>query len=371
MRPPKRFALVCVALAYVTHRICAVFHNKNSSNTQSDTILFTARQSGVDLYNCEGIRRRRDIRDLSPARVRKWRKIMKELINARSKQRTSFWDLLVRVHITFTNEAHRGSYFLPWHRQFLLVLENYIRSQGHPKFTLPYWDWSAEAANAALSDIWDSFYVGGARQRRLTRAPKPIPNGSFAQITGRFPRPHTVLRNFSSGVSGTIRQLVDESLLTVIINASKFSTFSINMELAHDLVHVGIGGDMRLVDSAPNDPVFYLHHAFVDYVYSRRQVLFGVKDFDGVHNFPGNTQPAYPNYEFQAFGRTAEQGFSTPCVKYVPYSKQTKSSRTARTVADDYPDLSILWKACKDNEIRMGIAKADCMKAVQALIPFP
>lgn len=40
-------------------------------------------------------------------------------------------------------------------------------------------------------------------------------------------------------------------------------------ELTHGLVHVWVGGYMLDVPVSTNDPVFFFHHAFVDYVWER------------------------------------------------------------------------------------------------------
>lgn len=357
---------VFVSLLFVFQKAEAVVTSKTKLGLSTKSFATNDRQSGVDLYNCNGVRNRRDIRDLSSTEVQEWQTIIAELIQERETEADSFWDTLVQVHVAFTSEAHRGSYFHPWHRLFLLVLENVIRSRGNPNFALPYWDWSVDANDAALSEIWDSSLIGGAGQS-ATGGPLPIPNGPFAGTTALFPTPHTVLRNFRSGVSGSMRELVGESLLQMIINVTDFSIFAINAEIAHDIVHVAIGGDMAIVNSAPNDPVFYLHHAFVDFVYSRRQDIYGVNDFGGVHNFPGNPQPASPDFEFEAFGRLASEGFDTPCVNYVPYSGGGASIRTAKASSEKHPSLSILWKACKNDRIRMGMPKKDCFKAVKEL----
>lgn len=40
-----------------------------------------------------------------------------------------------------------------------------------------------------------------------------------------------------------------------------------DLEFHHGGVHIYIGGDMAMLDTAANDPVFFLHHAFVDYIW--------------------------------------------------------------------------------------------------------
>merc|ERR1719162_2106980 len=44
------------------------------------------------------------------------------------------------------SSEHSSSKFLPWHREFVFLLENSIRGLGgrFTCFTLPYWDWSRE-----------------------------------------------------------------------------------------------------------------------------------------------------------------------------------------------------------------------------------
>lgn len=39
--------------------------------------------------------------------------------------------------------------------------------------------------------------------------------------------------------------------------------------MLHDGVHDWIGGDMGSVTVSAFDPVFYLHHAFIDYIWEK------------------------------------------------------------------------------------------------------
>ncbi|KAJ7150944.1 hypothetical protein C8R43DRAFT_493356 [Mycena crocata] len=48
------------------------------------------------------------------------------------------------VHINLTDEIHLVGQFLPWHRRFLNVFEETLRSECGFKGALPYWDWSRD-----------------------------------------------------------------------------------------------------------------------------------------------------------------------------------------------------------------------------------
>lgn len=283
---------------------------------QSKKYLGTVSRQTGGPYACNGIRNRREIRRLSVAERADWAAAMIGLRSQPSEFDGFFeWDVLVLLHVSNADEAHGGSYFLPWHRLFLLRLENAIR-QTRPNFALPYWDWSFDAADAALSPVWGATYAGGARA-----GPAAIPNGPFANLAATYPTEHTVMRNFSSGVSGAIPPIWPSELLQRVIDtADPWGRFSDAIEAAHDLPHVYIGGDMRQTAFSPNDAIFYLHHAFVDSLWSRRQASTGIADeFGGSHDFQNGvgTVAASSNYVFEAFDLSVQDALDISCVNYV------------------------------------------------------
>lgn len=175
------------------------------------------------------------------------------------------------------NAAHSGPSFLPWHRYFLITLENLLRrALDDDDFRIPYWDWTADAelAEPATSPIWSNANLGqfsgsswrvrlemSLRTGDLRRANRALQRalgneGSLPSRTGV----RMVIRDqaaydtspFSSSSPGGIRNLVEGW---------------IGNERIHNSVHVWVGGDMSL-SSSPNDPAFFLHHCNVDRIWA-------------------------------------------------------------------------------------------------------
>lgn len=77
------------------------------------------------------VRTRKEVRDLTAAEaaalVAAWRWVIAD----------GSAEALVRVHDATTDDAHWGAQFLPWHRAFVLAMENALRRYD-PTVTLPY-----------------------------------------------------------------------------------------------------------------------------------------------------------------------------------------------------------------------------------------
>src|SRR5574338_912505 len=141
---------------------------------------------------------------------------------------SSFGELVEIHNILNVNRYQHGTVrFLPWHRIYLLVFEQALRSI-HPDVTIPYWDWtkSSEQAIPAWLAGFTPTVVTPTQTINVVRAP-----GSSADLA-------TIASNISS-----IKLLSD------------FNTFTSQLEAVHGGVHVWVGGSMSSIPTAPADPI--------------------------------------------------------------------------------------------------------------------
>jgi hypothetical protein len=90
-----------------------------------------------------------------------------------------------------------------------------------------------------------------------------VTNGRFSQWQPAYPSPHCLRRTWDNG--NTISAYYSpQALQSIIRSSTTFDQYRQRIEsVPHGQVHVSIGQDMVTMYS-PNDPVFFLHHAFID-----------------------------------------------------------------------------------------------------------
>ena len=232
------------------------------------------------------------------------------------------------------NAAHRGPAFLPWHREYLLRLERALQAIV-PEVSLPYWDWTQDAANPGASPIWSDDFMGGngteSEGWRVMGGPFARDNGNWTLTVeadqhgealrrrfGRLERP--VQDGTTEGSDWTLPTCEDVELAMAErhydaypYDDSAFTTgFRNRLEgwiqrnadpmvktdgtQLHNRVHVFVGGGWvetspngtprmalgsMLPASSPNDPVFFLHHCFIDKLWADWQRARALADPDG------------------------------------------------------------------------------------------
>ena len=197
------------------------------------------------------------------------------------------------------NDAHNGPAFFPWHRQFLIDFEQALQKvSGNPLLGLPYWDWSVDQSAFpwpqpswpfipslvggdgssdphVLGKVTDGQFAYDARKDgdpkkwvlnvRTGEEPTPWLSRRFGAGNLSLPRPADV----EAALSATPYDVdpYDSSSTSGFRNmAEGFIPFGM-----HNLVHVYVSGSMVPMTS-PNDPVFFLHHCFVDKLWADWQL---------------------------------------------------------------------------------------------------
>jgi len=177
----------------------------------------------------------------------------------------SRYEDLVSVHQQMTGSIHMVGQFLPWHRYYLSIYESILREECQYGGPMPWWDESKDATDFTVSPLFTDQWFG----------PIPVkgPSGEETCLGTGFP----ITLHIGPGSSLTDRCLsraLDSSLTSQctadFANYCNSYTDYASMESCteegpHAYCHNGIGGAMSDVASSPGDPVFFMHHSFVDH----------------------------------------------------------------------------------------------------------
>ncbi|RKP09204.1 hypothetical protein THASP1DRAFT_3510, partial [Thamnocephalis sphaerospora] len=178
----------------------------------------------------------------------------------------SMYDRFVQVHLDNTDFAHGVPSFLPWHRKFTRDFELALQ-RIDPTVSVPYWDWSLDSQAPEQSPIFGADMFGGNGQGE----DNCVMDGKFANWVLAVPERRCLQRSFNERAE--ISALYPpESLLSIQREEITYEDFWYALEgPPHGVVHMGIGGDMASMTS-PNDPLFWVHHSFIDKLWSDWQI---------------------------------------------------------------------------------------------------
>ncbi|KAI8806114.1 hypothetical protein BJ742DRAFT_740718 [Cladochytrium replicatum] len=169
-----------------------------------------------------------------------------------------------QCHWTFQKDNHGTFYFWPWHRRFIRTYELALQSVDS-SVVLPYMDWHEVSQALHTSDIWNIEYFGANGEDTDDRC---VTQGTFANLNVTYTDngtkfTHCLGRKWSGG-SAKINPVYPSDAVMAMLNSGDFSKVSPSVEGGpHAAVHNGIGGDMAFMYSTA-DPVFFLHHGYVD-----------------------------------------------------------------------------------------------------------
>lgn len=197
------------------------------------------------------------------------------------------WQYQAAVHGTSVNRdafrnqcQHQTWFFLPWHRMYLFHFEQMVRAivaglpgidaQTRTGWALPYWDYGRSTTTRALPQTFRATTLpdGSPNPLRVeqrnrgvgrdinggARLPAEVASARFALRERAFSGPPGagVTSGFGGGAAAP----------------DHFGSVPGQLELTpHGDVHTTVGGPGGLMsnfDTAPLDPIFWLHHANID-----------------------------------------------------------------------------------------------------------
>jgi hypothetical protein len=207
----------------------------------------------------------------------------------------------IEAHSTFFPLIHNSPVFLPFHRIYIQQFE--LRFMSNLSFGVPYIDWAIDAKNVSNSIIFTENFFGQNDQDGN------IINSNFSNIKIAFPA-NEILKRKVSIVSG----YTDDTRQTIIKLAPTFSNFSKTLEIGiHGLYHSNMIFTMNTVYS-PNDPLFFLHHSFIDKMWYEWQMKPNSNNFDSEYytnkNFSINSTLPY-------FNTSVTSSLNTTCINYI------------------------------------------------------
>lgn len=189
---------------------------------------------------------RRNSQQLEPAEKARYVSVLNQLISAQGDP-NPFGNLVAihREHMKYMMHPQMGDIgaqrFLTWHRVYLLKVEEMAKAIDS-EFSIPYWDWRTEREVPQwLVNFRPTVHVPGDDIAVRRNPPKP-------------------------GINLPTAPAIDN-----VMKAESFLSFTLSIDLPHGTVHNWLNGTMSDFSDSPNDPLFWLHHAMIDKLWSEWQ----------------------------------------------------------------------------------------------------
>ncbi|KAL1860641.1 hypothetical protein VTK73DRAFT_7236 [Phialemonium thermophilum] len=203
---------------------------------------------------------------------------------------TNRYEDFVRLHQMYMPEVHQNAKFLVWHRYYLWVFQMTLRKECGFNDPFPWWDETLVAGKFGTTDMFTSPDYFGHLPGPQNGNPVCITSGAFAGLTchigpGGGSTPHCLSR---AGQASLTSQCNANFVNTCNSRSSYADMESCSEYGPHAYGHNGIGGVMSDVAASPSDPIFWMHHSFVDHSFriwqnaaASRTTTINGKDHEG------------------------------------------------------------------------------------------
>lgn len=177
-----------------------------------------------------------------------------------------------RNEATWYTCKHKSPWFLPWHRAFLAWFEATVRKLGEDDgWALPYWDYTDGDPNHLLVPpefLVEKCTIRGQQEDnplRVIDRQREVP-ADIVALGDELAEYRFVRRHKRCGFGGSDVEPQDGDT-------------TLEMQ-PHNFVHGALGGLMGHPETAGRDPIFWLHHANIDRLWSVWRGLDGSLDAD-------------------------------------------------------------------------------------------
>lgn len=264
---------------------------------------------------------------------------------------------------------HAGAYgFLAFHRGMIQDLETELMNEADDcNMAFPYWDWSLDVGIFKDNEIWTDTYMGNGEGCVTSGLP-----GGWTYDSPGVENP-CVERHVKNK-----RALFDSRKLAIkISDTPDFETFVRDIEAIHNTAHGAIGGRPgnmanKVGMASPSDPMFFLHHAFIDSLYFRWQEIH---DDTSATLLRASLRPFTGRYD-ESFGcvymplhRSLADDVNATCVSYEPaVNAHPPNSALLQTFASDSACVALQRQIQRNECSAEELRKLACIAAPECLL---
>jgi len=272
-------------------------------------------------------RERKEIHDWSESEFASFHKALRRLKD------NGYYDELIGIHAG--GGVHSNDMFLPWHRKFLEDLETRLQMEAADcDLTLPFWNWARERGNIEASETFWGTRFGPLKYGYVTAGVGANFHYGWWQswlwygYLWRNPDDSFFLADWAT-LAGESEGIKD------------YREFREYIESVHNAFHVRVGGlcrgscgQMGDLTKSPLDPLFFVHHAFIDSAWVTWQKWHPNSRMASLGRLPSG---------LAATSYVGEYDSSRDCVKYpasdpricLSYKKRSSTGRRLSNVSSN------------------------------------
>ncbi|KAH9905243.1 hypothetical protein F4778DRAFT_729142 [Xylariomycetidae sp. FL2044] len=255
------------------------------------------------------------------------------------------WDELVGLHQILSLQIHSTGNFLPFHRYFLHAHEFLMNECGYDG-GLPYWDEPRDAGKFAVSSVFDPLLGFGGTG---TGAQACVPDGPFKNMTVNIgPGFTSTARCVNRRITNALSTMCGETQVAKALNYTTYAdAWPAIYSGPHLMGHMALS--MMNGDSitSPGDPLFMLHHGFVDKMWWDWQAQDPAKRLSDISG-PNDQDPAVGFLEFPGGQEVESRMWGKPTeamTAVTPDPRAGDGGGTEMTLGHVLPSLGIILDA--------------------------